>query len=49
VTGVKISARVVIYDTVTKRNRLQLQFSFAAWTREVVAALIKRKFGVPQV
>jgi transposase len=35
-----------IYNTVTQKNPLQFQFQFALWTREMVAELVKEKYGI---
>ena len=40
------SAMKWIYETVTMKNPIQLQFPFALWTCPMIAKLIKEKYGV---
>lgn len=35
-----------IYNAVAQKNPLQFRFQFALWTREMVSALIKEKYGI---
>jgi transposase len=35
-----------IYRTIRDKDPLQMKFSFALWTRSIIATLIKRQFGV---
>ena len=44
----KITGRQIkwIYDAVTLKNPLQFKFEFALWTRPMIRALIKDKYGI---
>jgi transposase len=44
----KLNAQAMqwIYNTVTQKSPLQMKFEFALWTREMVAQLIKKKYGI---
>ena len=44
----KLDAKALewVYRTVAGKNPLQLRFTFALWTTEMVAEVIRRKFGV---
>jgi transposase len=35
-----------VFDTVTQKNPMQLKFEYALWTREMVAEVIKEKYGI---
>ena len=44
----KLNAQAMqwIYNTVTQKNPLQMKFEFALWTRQMIAQLIKKKYGI---
>jgi len=44
----RVDARMMkwIYETIVSKNPLQLKFTFALWTREMIRILIKRKFKI---
>jgi len=44
----KLNAQAMqwIYNTVAQKKPLQMKFEFALWTREMVAQLIKKKYGI---
>jgi transposase len=35
-----------LYELITTKNPLQLEFEFGLWTREMIRRLIKKKFGI---
>lgn len=44
----KLNAKIMqwLYNVVTMKNPLQFQFAFALWTREMILALLKERYGI---
>lgn len=44
----KLNGKIMqwLYNVVTMKNPLQFQFAFALWTREMILALLRKRYGI---